>query len=114
MSEEFQILIQPEAMEGIETAYRWIEADSPQRAHKWAKGLMEAIESLNFLPRRCSLAPENEVFAEEIRQHLYGKRGSVYRILFTIQLDTINILYIRHGAQQWVTPEDPSEDLDES
>jgi plasmid stabilization system protein ParE len=114
MSEEFHILLQPEAVEGMESAYRWIEGDSPRGAHKWVKGLMEAIESLKFLPRRCALAPENEAFEEEVRQLLYGKRAGVYRILFTVQQDTVNVVHIHHSAQQWVTPEAGIEDTVES
>ena len=113
MSEEFNIILQPEAVIGMESAYTWIEKDSPERARKWMKGLMDAIESLKVFPRRCPLAPENEVFDEEIRHHLYGKRGAVYRILFTIQEDTINVLYIRHSSQKWITPNTSMEDADE-
>ena len=113
MNEEYRIILQPEAVEGMESAYRWIEADSPQRAHKWAKGLMDAIESLKVFPNRCPLAPENDVFEKEIRQHLYGKRGGVYRILFTIKEDAVNVLYIRHSAHQWITPETPTQDIEE-
>ena len=109
MTEEFHIILLPEAIDGIERAYQWIESASPQRAHKWAKGLMEAIYSLKIFPGRCPLAPENAVFNEEIRQHLYGKRGGVYRILFTIQKDAVHILYVRHSARQWVTPETNTE-----
>ncbi|MCW3100333.1 MAG: plasmid stabilization system protein [Chthonomonadaceae bacterium] len=113
MSDDFQIILQPEAAIGMESAYNWIEKDSPQRARKWMKGLMAAIESLKVFPRRCALAPENEVFDEEIRQHLYGSRNGVYRILFTIQEDTVNVLYIRHSSQQRVTPDTSLENADE-
>jgi len=45
------------------------------------------------------LAPENEVFDFEVRKLLYGKRPHVYRILFTIENETVTILHIRHGRR---------------
>ena len=60
---------------------------------------------LDQFPARCPLAPENEHFTQEIRQLLYGPRNDVYRILFTIQGDTVHVLHDRHGAQQHLTEE---------
>jgi plasmid stabilization system protein ParE len=105
MSEDFRVILQPEAAEGMESAYRWIEAHSPHRARKWINGLMQAIASLEVFPSRCAFAPENEFFEEEIRQCLYGERQGIYRILFTIRENTVHILHIRHGAQEWVRPD---------
>ncbi len=51
------------------------------------------------MPARSSLAFENEYFDEEIRQLLYGKRGRLYRILFTIRDDEVYVLFVRHSAQ---------------
>ena len=109
MSGDFRISLQPEAYEGMENGYHYIEEQSPQRAQKWARELMEAINSLQTFPRRCPLAPENDSFPTEIRQLLYGKRSGIYRILFTIQDDVVSVLHIRHGAQDFLKPE-PSED----
>ena len=63
------------------------------------QGLHEAIASLARLPKRCPLAPENKSFPSEVRQLLYGRRQYRYRILFTIEGDTVVILHIRHGRR---------------
>ena len=105
MAEDYQIILQPEAYEGMESAYTYIEQDSPESAHRWATGLMEAINSLKIFPARCALAPENAYFPQEIRQLLYGKGRSVYRILFTIKGETVSVLHIRHGARETLKPE---------
>lgn len=89
----------------MESAYQYIEQHSPERAHEWANGLMDAINSLKTFPGRCPVAPENAFFPQEIRQLLYGKGRGVYRILFTIQDEAVNVLYIRHSAQEVVKPE---------
>jgi len=65
---------------------------------------MAAIQSLATFPTRCSRAPENDAFEEEIRHLLNGKRGGVYRILFTIKDDVFSVLFIRHSAQDWIVP----------
>jgi plasmid stabilization system protein ParE len=41
-----------------------------------------------------------------LRELLYGRRRNVYRILFTIDGQTVNILRVRHAAQDRLTPED--------
>ena len=84
----------------LREAYLWIQEDSPERAVRWREGLLKQIERLETLPGRCSLAPENAFFAEEIRQLLYGRRGGRYRILFTIEKDTVYVLHIRQGTRQ--------------
>jgi hypothetical protein len=92
MAETYRILLQPEAVEGMESAYAYIEQDSPHRTQQWATGLIEAIQTLDVFPGRCPLAPENDYFPQEIRQLLYGRGRQVYRVLFTITNDTVSVL----------------------
>jgi plasmid stabilization system protein ParE len=86
---------------------------SPEKARRWYSGLLQAIESLSQMPKRCSLARENERFSQEVRQLIYGKGRNSYRVLFTIlegqEVSTVRILHIRHGAQQTLgeNPENP-------
>jgi hypothetical protein len=69
-------------------------------------GLFGAIFSLERMPRRCSLAYENELFDDELRQLLYGKRGRVYRILFIIRDEKVYVLFVRHSAQEPVSQDE--------
>ncbi len=66
---------------------------------RWFQGLRDAVASLNQSPGRCRLAPEDEVFPFEVRELRYGKKFDVYRILFTVEGDTVTILHIRHGRR---------------
>jgi plasmid stabilization system protein ParE len=61
--------------------------------------LQGAIASLAEFPKRCPLAPENSAFPFEVRQLLYGKKPHTYRILFTIEGQTVYVLHIRHGRR---------------
>lgn len=83
-------------------AYFWISEQSERAALRWYEGLMKAFRSLEKNPLRCPLAPESAVFEEEIRQLIYGK----YRILFTVEKETVFVLRVRHGAQDYLKPEE--------
>ncbi|WP_413171133.1 type II toxin-antitoxin system RelE/ParE family toxin [Anabaena azotica] len=86
---------------------------SPEKANQWYADLLRLIESLSQMPKRCSLARENDYFSQEMRQIIYGKGRNAYRIIFTIlegqEVSTVRILHIRHAAQQTI-----GEALDES
>jgi plasmid stabilization system protein ParE len=76
---------------------------SLETARYWQASLLSAIESLVQMPKRCSLARENQYFSQEIRQLIHGKGRNVYRILFTVlegeDVSIVRILHIRHAAQ---------------
>lgn len=67
---------------------------------------MNAIAILQEKPQRCALAIEHEIFSEEVRQLLYGKPKSLYRVMFTIRDSTVYVLYVRHSAQAPMTISD--------
>ena len=83
---------------------RLSQVTSPIKASQWYSGLLQAIESLAQMPKRCPLGRENQYFSQEIRQLLYGRGRNSYRILFTIldeqNVSTVRILHIRHASQQ--------------
>jgi plasmid stabilization system protein ParE len=71
----YRVITQPRAEAAAREAYLWLHEQSPAAAIRWYRGLREAIESLESLPQRCPLAPENEYFEEEIRQLLMKRRA---------------------------------------
>ena len=106
MDERFEMIIQPEASAGIYSGFDFILQDSPEEAAKWLTNMRAAIASLEYMPRRFPLAPEDRFFAEEIRQLFYGRRAGIYRVLFTIAGDTVSVLHVRHDAQDTLKPSD--------
>ncbi len=100
---QFQVRLTRHAELEIESIYLWLKEYNPDYADQWFRGLMDSIATLQEKPRRCSLAKENNSFPEEIRQLLYGKSQNKYRAIFTIQEDTVHILYVRHSARSSVT-----------
>lgn len=103
----FRIAVEPTAEAGIRSAMAWYARNaSPAVAARWYNGLVRRVNTLRSSPRRCPLADEDEGFEEEIRVLLYGKRRGIFRVLFTIRGDEVHILYVRHGAQGPVTPDE--------
>ncbi|BAY40693.1 plasmid stabilization system protein [Nostoc sp. NIES-2111] len=93
---------------------RLSQVTSTEKASQWYVGLLQIIKSLSQMPKRCSLARENDYFSQEIRQVLYGQGRNSYRIIFTIvegqEISTVRILHIRHAAQQTLGKEADSSD----
>lgn len=102
----YEVLIVDQAAAEIRAAYEWLLDEAPLEADTWYDGLLEAIDTLAEMPKRCHLAAENEYYAEEIRQLLYGKRQGRYRILFTIEQQTVAILHVRHAARRYIHEEE--------
>jgi plasmid stabilization system protein ParE len=67
---------------------------------RWFRKLKNAINSLAEMPERCMVAPENTEFPFEVRQLLYGHKPHEYRVLITIEADTVVVLHIRHGRRR--------------
>ena len=100
------VQISPQALADAEAAYLWIHERAPIAAARWYNRLMETIEQLADHPERWPLAPEADLLEIELRQRLVGKRSGVYRILFTIHKNTVQVHRIRHAAQQFLTLEE--------
>jgi plasmid stabilization system protein ParE len=90
-------------------AYFWINEGSEEAALRWYEGLMKAFRSLEKSPVRCPLAPESAFFEEEIHQLSYGK----YRILFSVEGETVFVLRVRHSAQEYLKPKEDESDAEE-
>lgn len=98
----FRVISSRRATDEANSASLWIAEQSPEAAHVWLDGLLQAIQSLATHPFRCALAPENDYFSEELRQLIYGR----YRILFTIESDSVYIFSVRHGSREHLRPDE--------
>jgi plasmid stabilization system protein ParE len=99
----FKVILQPVAEEEIEAAFLYLASEaSLETAVRWYNELETAIATLDQMPRRCSLASENDFFEEEIRQLLVAP----YRVLFTILGNRVHLLHVRHTARRTLGVED--------
>jgi plasmid stabilization system protein ParE len=86
----------------LQQAFEWIRVDSPDRAVAWREEAVRAMQSLAVMSFRGAIAPEAEFFGREIRQLLFGR----YRILYSVEGDTVYILHFIHGARRPLRTED--------
>lgn len=98
----YQVEISERAQLEARSAALWMAQFSEAKATTWFFELSEAMQSLENMPFRCPLAPETESFGFEIRHLIFGK----YRILFTVEDETVYILNVRHSAQKTLSPDD--------
>jgi plasmid stabilization system protein ParE len=111
----YHVVVQPRAKRDIQLAAHWIlgQSGSPATAVRWARKLRATIATLKSTPQRCPIDPDSEVYGEEVRVLLYGKRRGVHRVLFTIRGDTAHVLTVRHSAQRSLAEETADDDPDE-
>jgi len=102
----YAVHITARALADVEKALNWLERQSPQSAARWHARLLEKVATLETFPERCALAAEPEDLGIELHELLFGKRQGVYRILFTIEAQTVNVLHIRHASRDRVEQED--------
>jgi toxin ParE1/3/4 len=89
--------ITSKALGEIENAYRWLANNlGTTFVERWYEDLTAAIESLTIFPNRCAIVQEAEGFEAIVRQLEVGK----YRILFSVDEMTVNILSVRHVRQR--------------
>ena len=79
---------------------------SASTANRWLNRLLSATATLERDPQRCALAPEAEELGIEVRELLFGRRPNVYRILFVLESQTVNVVHIRHSARDALRPGD--------
>ena len=97
----FRVETTAEAEQDADAIFEWLLAQhAGDTGIRWFTALEDAVASLAKFPERCPLAPENAIFPFPVRHLLYGHLPHVYRILFTIEGNTVYILHIRHGYRQ--------------
>jgi plasmid stabilization system protein ParE len=96
----YRVVFTPRARADAINAFRWIAEKSPEAAARWYAGLEKAVARLDKFPERCPVVEEeSEQLGITLRLLLYGRRRGKFRILFSIEEDTVYLLYVRHSAQ---------------
>ena len=93
----YQVRITARAERDVAQLYDDINAASSASATRWYMGLKRSILSLEELPKRCAVTPENR----KLRHLLYGNKPHVYRVIYRVleKQRRVDILHIRHGAR---------------
>ena len=96
----FNIDITDPALADAETYVRFIRdiRQEPEAAQRWFRGLVQAIFSLEEMPERCPIIPEQDEFSFEIRHLIYFS----HRIIFRVEAEAKQVVVYRvyHGSQR--------------
>ena len=104
---KYQVRLMAAAEQDIESALQWLcDQRATAAANRWFDRLMACIDTLESHPERCRRADESDDVGLDLRELLFGKRRGVWRILFVIDRQTVNILRVRHGARDKLRRED--------
>lgn len=102
----YAVLVQRLALQDLESAYQRAARNAPATADRWLERFRRALRTLQHNPQRCPLAREDRKVDLEIREFLFGRRPHVFRVLFTIDGDTVRILRIRRAQRRPLTRRD--------
>ena len=89
----YAVVFEESAQTDVRRSYEWgYHVWGKKEAQRWVRELRTAVtRQLSIVPRGFPLAPEDEEFAEEIRQMIVGR----YRVLFTIRKGKVHVLHVR-------------------
>jgi toxin ParE1/3/4 len=98
VAEIYRIRITPRALADLEGIFEYISRDSPQNAAKMIRTLLDAIDSLDILPRRFDVPRTGSVRGRQVRS--MPVRPYLVRYRIDERERKVRILRVRHGARQ--------------
>lgn len=104
----FTVVFRRRAQADVANNTTWLEATQGLlAADRWRVGLLTAVVgALETDPHRYPQADDAADVGVDLRELLHGSGRRVYRVLFTIDGNTVNILRVRHATQDRLTPGD--------
>lgn len=99
---KFTVLYTQRARDDIfRNASWWAEHHSLDKALEWELAVQTQIQSLEKMPQRHGVAPENDQFVYEIRQMLVGLGPNPsYRAIYKVDDREVLELAVRRGAEK--------------
>jgi plasmid stabilization system protein ParE len=91
----YRVNITPTAEQDIEDIWFYIAEESPENATAFILALEDQIGTLESLPERCPLIPENELLNRGYRHLIHGS----YRTIFRVEGRVVYVLRVIHGAR---------------
>ncbi len=95
MAKKYKVNITFNATTDLEHIFFYIAEDSINNAKKFIHELEEKIYSLDTMPERFALIPENIFFGTNYRQITHKK----YRVIYKISCNSVFIMRVIHGAK---------------
>ena len=99
--------LRPRACDDIRRNAGWLARHvSPQSAARWHAAIDKSIRSLATNPERCPEADEASILGIDLRVLFHGRKPQLFRVLFTIDTQTVTVHRILHAAQDYLTADD--------
>jgi plasmid stabilization system protein ParE len=95
MPTRFRVRISETAERDVDEIWTLISQDSLDAAASFILRLEERVSTLEALPSRGPLIPENDLIGMEYRHLIYGD----YRMIFRIEARTVYVLRIIHSSR---------------
>ncbi len=103
----YRLRFLPRAQREIRSEGIYLAERSKRAETRWRNRILLAVKHLELDPTRFPQAHEAVALGIDLREYQIGnKRGSVYRLLFTIDESIVNVLSVRHAAQYWLESDD--------
>ena len=93
MPAKYRVEVTKVAEADLEEIWILIAADSVENATRFVIQLDQKIGTLERMPDRCPLIPENARIGADYRHLIIGD----YRVIFRVEASTVYILRILHG-----------------
>ena len=106
---KFEVITSRRAKRDIFRVLDFLAQDSATRGERWLAGIERAIQLLESLPERYSIAVELSDPPRVVREFLHGKRGMQYRIFYEVVGNRVHVKHIRHASREQPTPEELSD-----
>jgi plasmid stabilization system protein ParE len=96
-----------QAERDVRTIQDWLHERSRVGASRWLAALEAALDQLSKNAAASPAAPEADVLGLDLRQQMFKtRRGHLYRLLFVIGDETVDVLAVRGAGQDDVTAEE--------
>ncbi len=102
----YHVRISAQAYLDLDEILEWISRRAPVSAARWQAAILESIESLDQNPQRYEIIEEAQKLGQEVRHYLFGKRRNVFRVLFTIDGDTVVVRHVRRASRDFMTADE--------
>nr|WP_281392754.1 type II toxin-antitoxin system RelE/ParE family toxin [Roseospira goensis] len=86
------------AVRDIRNALAFLAVEAPHHADDWLSDLQRVVVALGTFPRAHPIAPEAHRLDAEVRHVVMGRTGR-WRVFFTVDGTTVQVLHIRHTSR---------------
>ena len=99
----FRVEVAPQTLEDLDAIAAYIkQRGSFESAESWFNEVIDAIRTLENMPKRCPAAQESADLGTEVRLLFHGKRNRGYKVYFAIYeaTQTVRVFHVRHWARR--------------